>query len=122
VTKPSQPRAAEPAGIVATVEDVNEVTTPGEHTALGPVAGGVAGAVVGSQFGKGNGRKVMTVLGALGGAMAGKHVEKQARGEKHWETVVRLVDGSQRTVQTATQPLWHSGDRVRYVDGRLQPV
>jgi outer membrane lipoprotein SlyB len=116
------PKPAAPAGIVATVEEVKEVTTPGEHTALGPIAGGVAGAVIGSQIGGGNGRKIATVLGALGGAMAGKHVEKQARGEKHWETVIRLEDGSQRTIQTALQPFWHAGDRVRYVNGALQPV
>jgi outer membrane lipoprotein SlyB len=116
------PKPPAPMGVLATVEDVREVTTPGEHTALGPIAGGVAGAVIGSQIGGGNGKKVMTVLGALGGAMAGKHIEKQARGEKRWETVVRLEDGSQRTVQSAVQPFWHAGDRVRYVDGRLQPV
>jgi outer membrane lipoprotein SlyB len=116
------PRPAAPIGLLGTVEDVKEVTTPGEHTAMGPIAGGVAGAVIGSQIGGGNGKKVMTVLGALGGAMAGKHIEKQARGEKRWETVVRLEDGSQRTVQSAVQPFWHAGDRVRYVDGRLQPV
>ena len=116
------PKPATPVGLLGTVEDVKEVTTPGEHTAMGPIAGGVAGAVIGSQIGGGNGKKVMTVLGALGGAMAGKHIEKQARGEKRWETVVRLEDGSQRTVQSAVQPFWHAGDRVRYVDGRLQPV
>lgn len=115
-------KPAAPVGVLATVEDVREVTTPGEHTALGPVAGGVAGAVVGNQFGHGNGKKVMTALGALGGAMAGKHIEKQARGEKRWETTVRLEDGSQRTVQSAAQPVWHAGDRVRFVDGNLNPV
>lgn len=116
------PKPAAPIGLLATVEDVREVTTPGEHTAIGPVAGGVAGAVIGHQFGGGNGRKVMAVLGALGGAMAGKHIEKQARGEKHWEILVRLEDGSQRTVQSAVQPFWHAGDRVRFVNGALQPV
>jgi outer membrane lipoprotein SlyB len=116
------PKPAAAIGLLATVEDVKEVTTPGEHTAIGPIAGGVAGAVIGSQIGGGNGKKIATVLGALGGAMAGKHIEKRARGEKHWETVVRLEDGSQRTVQSAIQPFWHAGDRVRYVDGALQPV
>lgn len=116
------PKPAAPIGMLATVEDVREVTAPGEHTALGPVAGGVAGAVVGNQFGHGNGKRVMTVLGALGGALAGKEIEKQARGQKHWEIVVRLEDGSQRTVQSALQPYWHAGDRVRFVDGALQPV
>lgn len=116
------PKPAAPVGMLATVEDVREVATPGEHTAIGPIAGGVAGAVIGHQFGGGSGKKVMAVLGALGGAMAGKHIEKQARGEKHWEILVRLEDGSQRTVQSAAQPYWHAGDRVRFVNGALQPV
>ena len=105
-----------------TVEEVKEVTVPGEHTALGPIAGGVAGAVLGHQVGGGNGKKIATVLGALGGALAGRHIEQQARGEKRWETVVRLEDGSQRTVQSTLQPFWHAGERVRFVDGTLQPV
>jgi outer membrane lipoprotein SlyB len=116
------PQPVAPAGLLATVEEVKEVTAPGEHTALGPIAGGVAGAVIGSQIGGGSGKKIATVLGALGGAMAGRHIEKQARGEKHWETTVRLEDGSQRTIQSALQPFWNAGDRVRYVNGTLQPV
>ncbi len=121
-SKISQPEPAAPVGMLATVEDVREVTTPGEHTAIGPIAGGVAGAVIGHQIGGGNGKRIATVLGALGGAMAGKHIEKQARGEKHWETVVRLEDGTQRTVQSAVQPFWSAGERVRFVNGALQPV
>lgn len=120
VVEPAKPAA--PVGILATVEEVKEVTVPGEHTALGPIAGGVAGAVLGHQVGGGSGKKIATVLGALGGALAGRHIEQQARGEKRWETVVRLEDGSQRTVQSTLQPFWHAGERVRFVDGTLQPV
>jgi uncharacterized protein YcfJ len=116
------PKPAAPLGILATVEEVKEVTVPGEHTALGPIAGGVAGAVLGHQVGGGSGTKIATVLGALGGALAGRHIEKQARGEKRWEPVVRVEDGSQRTVQSTLQPFWHAGERVRFVDGTLQPV
>jgi outer membrane lipoprotein SlyB len=116
------PKPAAPIGVLATVEDVREVTTPGEHTALGPIAGGVAGAVLGHQIGGGSGKKIATVLGALGGAVAGRHIEKQARGEKHWETVVRLEDGTQRTVQSTIQPFWRAGDRVRFFNGGLQPA
>jgi outer membrane lipoprotein SlyB len=109
-------------GNLATVQAVREVKQPGEHTVLGPAAGGVAGAVVGSQFGHGNGRKVMTVLGALGGAMAGKHIEKQARGTTRWEVEVRHDSGMQETVLSDVAPSFNPGDRVRVVDGRLQPA
>jgi outer membrane lipoprotein SlyB len=109
-------------GNLATVQAVREVKQPGEHTALGPIAGGVAGAVIGNQFGHGNGKKVMTVVGALGGAMAGKHIEKQARGATRWEVEVRHDSGTPETVLSDVAPSFNPGDRVRVVDGRLQPA
>jgi outer membrane lipoprotein SlyB len=135
--KASKPRQVEPVvyrefaeapkpvvqpGNLGTVQAVREVKQPGEHTAVGPIAGGVAGAVIGSQIGGGNGKKVMTVLGALGGAMAGKHIEQQARGTTRWEVDVRHDNGMQETVLSDVAPPYGAGDRVRVVDGRLQPA
>lgn len=111
-----------PAGTLGVVESVREVAQPGEHTAMGPIAGGIAGAVLGNQFGNGTGKKIMTVVGAAGGAFAGREIERHARGTKSWEITVRMDDGTQRTMTSATQPHWASGERVRLVDGRLQPV
>jgi outer membrane lipoprotein SlyB len=138
VAKVSKPRPVEPVyrevaqaprvveapqpGYLATVQAVREVKQPGEHTAMGPIAGGVAGAVIGSQIGGGNGKKVMTVLGALGGAMAGKHIEKQARGITRWEVDVRHDNGMQETVLSDVAPPYGAGARVRVVDGKLQPA
>jgi outer membrane lipoprotein SlyB len=116
------PRPVVQPGNLGTVQAVREVKQPGEHTAMGPIAGGVAGAVIGNQFGHGNGKKVMTVLGALGGAMAGKHIEKQARGATRWEVEVRHDSGMQETVLSDIAPSFNPGDRVRVVDGRLQPA
>ena len=138
VAKASKPRPVEPVyrevaqapkvveapqpGNLATIQAVREVKQPGEHTAMGPIAGGVAGAVIGSQIGGGNGKKVMTVLGALGGAMAGKHIEKQARGITRWEVDVRHDNGMQETVLSDVAPPYGAGARVRVVDGKLQPA
>ena len=137
VVKVSKPRPVEPVryrefaeapkpvvqpGNLGTVQAVREVKQAGEHTAVGPIAGGVAGAVIGSQIGGGNGKKVMTVLGALGGAMAGKHIEKQARGTTRWEIDVRHDNGTHQTVLSDVAPSYGAGDRVRVVDGRLQPA
>ena len=109
-------------GNLGTVQAVREVKQPGEHTAMGPIAGGVAGAVIGNQIGGGSGKKVMTVLGALGGAMAGKHIEKQARGTSHWEVDVRHDSGAQETVLSDAAPPYYPGARVRVLDGRLEPA
>jgi outer membrane lipoprotein SlyB len=102
---------------------VREVKDAGKTTGLGPIAGGIAGAVLGDQIGgHGNTRKVLTVLGAAGGAYAGREIEQQARATKHWEIDVRRDDGAQETVRSEIAPPYTPGDRVRLVDGRLQPV
>jgi outer membrane lipoprotein SlyB len=116
------PKPVVQPGHLGTVQAVREVKDPGQHTALGPIAGGIAGAVIGDQIGKGKGntRKVLTVLGAAGGAFAGREIEKQARGKTHWEIDVRRDDGGYETVRSEVAPPWQPGERVRVVDGRLQ--
>jgi outer membrane lipoprotein SlyB len=118
------PRPLVQAGHLATVQAVREVKDGGQHTALGPIAGGIAGAVIGDQIGKGKGttRKVLTVLGAAGGAFAGREIEKQARATSHWEVDVRRDDGAYATVRSEVAPPWQPGERVRLLDGRLQPA
>jgi uncharacterized protein YcfJ len=60
------------APVIKTVEiDVPDPVQPQQHSAVGMLAGGAGGAWLGSQVGGGNGRTAMTILGALGGAMAG---------------------------------------------------
>ena len=112
-----------PAGTLGVVESVREVSTPAkESNGVGPIAGGIAGAVLGNQVGHGMGRNIATVLGAAAGAFGGKEIEKQARATKHWEISVRLDDGSRQTISSQTEPFWHGGERVRYLDGRLTPA
>ena len=41
---------------------------------IGSAAGGAAGGLIGNQFGKSSGKGVMTVLGVIGGALAGGYV------------------------------------------------
>jgi outer membrane lipoprotein SlyB len=111
-------------GHLATIQAVREVKAPGQHTGLGPIAGGIAGAVLGDQIGKGKGttRKVLTVLGAAGGAFAGREIEKQARATTRWEVDVRRDDGAYETMRSEVAPPWQPGERVRLLDGRLSPV
>lgn len=116
-----------PAGILGVVESVREVKTKAEKSnGVGPIAGGVGGAVLGSQVGKGfdskGFRNVLTVLGAAGGAFAGKEIERNVRATSHWELEVRLDDGTRRTLTSSTAPYWQPGHRVRFLDGALQPA
>ena len=114
------PKPQPSIGQLAVVESVREVSDPGDAKGVGAVAGGVLGGVVGNKLGKGKG--LVTIIGAAGGAFAGHQIEKRARATKHWETAVRLDDGSQRTLSSDEQPVWRAGDRVRLVNEKLQRV
>jgi len=104
------------------VAAVNAIEQKGQGSWMGPVAGGVGGAILGKQMGKGSGNTIMTILGAAGGAYAGHKVEQKVRTVTRWDVVVRMEDGSTRTVSAAEQPLWRVGDRVRVNNnGTLEP-
>jgi len=51
-----------------------------------------------------------------------KEVERSARSHKRYDVSVRLPDGSVKTVSSDAPPAWKSGDKVRVVNGRLEPV
>jgi outer membrane lipoprotein SlyB len=122
---PPAPMAAAkpvPAGILGVVESVREIKQAQKTNGSGPILGGIAGAVGGHQIGSGNGNTLATILGAVGGAVAGTAVERNVRATTHWEINVRLDDGSTRTMNSDVQPFWHGGERVRFLDGKLQPA
>jgi outer membrane lipoprotein SlyB len=120
---PAAPVEAPKPGILGVVESVREISEPAKSSnGIGPIVGGIAGALIGNQFGHGNGRAVTTVAGAAGGALLGTKVEKDTRATKHWEILVRLDDGTTRTIASQVAPYWHGGERIRMVDGKLQPA
>ncbi len=86
------------------IESVTPFEKKGEGTGIGAVAGGVIGGVVGNQVGGGNGKKAMTVLGAVGGGMAGHEIEKRQRATTLYAVKVRMQDGSLRSVTQSTAP------------------
>lgn len=114
------PKPVRQPGNYGVVESVHEVEVKGDAKGVGAVGGGVAGAVIGHNIGDHN--KLVTVLGAAGGALLGNQIEKQARTTKQWEMTVRYEDGTTQSFQTKEQPFWHQGDRVRLYEGKLQPV
>ena len=114
------PKPAVKPGVYGVVESVREVEQKGDAKGVGAVGGGVAGAVLGHNIGDHN--KLLTVLGAAGGALLGNQIEKTARATKQWELTVRYDNGSTQVFTSQEQPFWHQGDRVRYYEGKLQPV
>lgn len=117
---PAQP-ARTPCADCATIESVRTIEKPGQASGIGAVGGAVAGGVVGNQVGGGRGRDVMTILGAVGGGIAGHQIEKNAKKTVQYEIGVRFDDGRTSVITQETPPSWRPGDKVRIVNGAIQP-
>jgi uncharacterized protein YcfJ len=52
-----------------------QVSVPGQTTGAGALMGAVAGGAIGNAVGKGEGRALATMIGVIGGALAGDKVE-----------------------------------------------
>jgi outer membrane lipoprotein SlyB len=102
------------------VESVREVAVRGDGSGLGAAGGAVVGGLLGNQVGGGHGKQAMTVVGAIGGALAGNQIEKRVRTARSYETTVRMDGGSYRTMTQTSEPAWHDGDHVNIVDGVLR--
>jgi outer membrane lipoprotein SlyB len=76
--------------------------------------------VLGNQMGGGNGRTAMTVLGAVGGGMAGNEVEKRRNATTSYRVQVRTDSGELRTLEQHSAPT--VGQRVRIEGGTLRPI
>ena len=112
--------ATSPAQLAeADLDRVREVAVEPKGSGGGAVAGGVVGGIIGNQIGKGATRDIATILGAVGGAYAGNHIEKTVKEAKRYDVIVRFEDGSTRTFSSDTPPAWQSGDRVRLQSGGL---
>lgn len=86
------------------IEAVTPVQKKGEGTGVGAVGGAVIGGVLGNQVGGGSGKKAMTVIGAVGGGMAGHEIEKRQRATTVYQVKVRMDDGTTRTITQSTAP------------------
>lgn len=121
---PSQPTPVAQRAICAhcgTVEAVTPVQrAPKSGSGVGALAGGALGAVVGNQIGKGGGRALATMLGAVGGGLAGNAIEKTMKKETIYQVQVRMEDGSLRTLEQSSPAT--VGARVTLEGGTLHPA
>ena len=104
----------------AVIEEVREVEKAGTASGAGAVGGAVVGGVLGHQMGGGRGKDVATVLGVLGGGLAGNAIEKNAKKTVEYQIVVRYEDGTKGLFTQATPPTWRSGDKVKVINGVIQ--
>jgi outer membrane lipoprotein SlyB len=104
--KPSPVKtAAASCATCGVVEAVTPFQQKGEGSGVGAVGGAVVGGLLGNQVGGGNGKKAMTVIGAVGGGMAGHEIEKRQRASTLYSVKVRMSDGSLRSVTQSSAPL-----------------
>jgi outer membrane lipoprotein SlyB len=117
----AQQPAQQPAycSTCGTVEAISAVRQEGHGTGIGAVGGAVAGGVVGNQFGAGGGRTAMTILGVVGGGLAGNSVEKHIRSTTSYSVRVRMENGKTRYFTYHEAPPFQQGERVRVQNGTL---
>lgn len=112
-------RAAKTCANCGVVEAINAVEVKGDGGYVGKIAGGVIGGLLGNQAGGGRGQDIMTVVGVVGGAIAGNEIEKRRNKSIHYDVVTRLQGGGAQTITYAVEPAFRVGDRVRVENGVL---
>lgn len=101
------------------IESTREVAMAGDPSGLGAAGGAVVGGLLGNQIGDGKGKQIATVLGAVGGVMAGNEVEKRMKSSKSYEVAMKMADGSHRVIMEPVAGNWGVGDRVKVIDGKI---
>jgi len=94
------------------VVSINAVRTAEPTTGLGALGGAVLGGLAGTQIGNGHGRTAATIVGALGGGLAGNTVEHAVHKATTYDVQVRMEDGSYRNFGYQTDPGLQTGQRV----------
>ena len=117
---PAPAAARELCPTCATVVSVTPVEREPATGGVGAVAGGLLGALVGNQFGQGQGKDVATVIGAIGGGIAGNAMEKKTKKITTFQVQVRMDDGSSRSLELP-EP-YGVGVRVRVEGNSLRPL
>jgi uncharacterized protein YcfJ len=106
---------------VGEVSSIETLTERPKGTGAGAVIGGVLGGVAGHQVGDGNGQKVATAAGAVGGALLGNKIERDRKERvTGYRVQVRLDNGDVRTFEESQLSGLRVGDRVRVDGGNLR--
>jgi len=101
------------------IDMIDVIEKKGDGTGMGAVGGAVVGGLIGKQIGKGRGNTAATVVGVLGGAVAGHEVEKRVKSVNEYHVTVRMEDGTNRNFTFDSAPSYVVGEKVKVIDGRL---
>jgi outer membrane lipoprotein SlyB len=120
--EPQVKQAAAVCKSCGVIESVRSIEHRPQGSGVGAAGGAILGGLLGNQVGGGHGRQLATVAGAVGGAVAGNQVETHMKTTRTWRIVVRMDNGTTRTINQSAQPAWGKGDAVRVVNGQLRPA
>ena len=97
----------------ATVLSVRSVTVDGNQSGIGSTTGLIVGGVAGSTRSHGAEQAVIGVIGAVGGAVLGNAIERNATKEDAVELQLQLRNGERRAiVQAKAGETFNPGDAV----------
>ena len=100
------------------VESVRLVRLNADAAPVGTIAGAGIGGLLGSTLGRGPGRGVTTILGAVGGGLVGNAIDRDASAQNGEEIVIRLDSGATIAVVQGGSRDFERGQRVRVLSGR----
>jgi len=106
---PAQRRACADCAVVESVQAVRPEPRVG---VFGAVIGGVTGALLGDRIADGAQRHWARVVGAIGGALAGHAIERQATSPVRYDVWLRLPDGTRQVRSFPAPPPYRAGDVV----------
>jgi outer membrane lipoprotein SlyB len=104
------------------IEYMREVQRAGQTTGAGAAVGGVTGGLLGAGIAGRRDRGVGAIVGAVGGAVVGNEIERNSNTARYWEVGVRHDDGIVRAYPTDRPHVWRTGDRVRVINGYVEPM
>lgn len=102
---------------MATVEAVRQVMIQRDSKGIGTVGGAVIGGLAGSTVGGGRGQDIATVVGAIGGLVAGQAIEEKANQRQGLEITVKYDSGETRIIVQEADVDVRPGDRVQVITG-----
>ena len=109
----------------ATVTDVRyfaQGAQAGGDGIAGTLIGGLLGGLAGDQIGDGRGKDVDRVAGVIGGALIGRHIDRNNGNwgsQPMYRVTVRQDNGAVRNFDYSVDPGVRNGDRVRVVGDQL---
>lgn len=117
------PERVVPRDQTGKVSRIETLTERPKGSGVGAVAGGVVGGVIGHQVGDGDGQKVATAAGAVGGALLGNKIERdRATRVVGYRVDVTLDNGETRSFERRSLEGLQVGSRVKLAGGTVQPA